>query len=215
MRKTICSVLCLIFLLSFAGCSIEVKTQTKTKTKTESKIDSKNITITADDLTMTSGKTTLQEILDKGYTYNFVKEYKPVKELDSLTYLPLCITIYKDEEVFATVGLINKTKSKQPLEKCEIADIKILYFSNNDNDDYYENKDDYNYHDFSTLTLNGKNLLGLTKDTISTNFKGSQIDKDSTIYCQYTDYTYEFLYNEKEGNVIDSVAINVNEQNLL
>ena len=62
---------------------------------------SKKLTVTADGLTIISGETTLKEVLDQGYTYEFSKAFSPITEIEGKKFVSICIVIKKDDKDFA------------------------------------------------------------------------------------------------------------------
>lgn len=161
---------------------------------------SEKLTVTADGLTIISGETTLKEVLDQGYTYEFSKAFSPITEIEGKKFVSVCIVIKKDDKDFASVALINKSSSKKTLKECTISDIWFYAYT----DDTHESK-----HNFSEIKINDENVIGLTKDQLTSKFDVEPKEYSDKIKFSYSGYAYEFKFDE--NNIVNFVGIDLDE----
>lgn len=187
MKKIISLLLCALLTSCFIGCDLLNSSSEK-------------LTTTADGLTITPGKTTLKEVLDEGYTFEFSKAFQPITEIEGKKFISVAIRIQKDGKDFASVGLMNRSASKKSLEECTISDVW-----------FYTHNDDKNSsgHKFSEITVNGENVIGLTKDEIKSKFDKEAKEYSDEIKFNYSGYSYEFKFDK--NNIVNFVGFDIDE----
>lgn len=187
MKKIISMVVSVLMIISMMGCSGTEGASSK-------------LSIKADGLSIEPGKTKLQDLIDAGYTYKWSDIFEPVDMIKGKTFITVSIDIFKGEELYVSVGLINKTPVGSKPEECTISDTRI----------YFNNKD---HHQFSEVIVNNENIVGAKLDDIKTKFQTDSItEHDDSILFNYDGYVYEFGFGK--DNIITDVTLDIDEHEM-
>lgn len=154
----------------------------------------------ADDLSIEPGKTKLQDLIDAGFTYEWPNYFKPMTTVDGKKFITTSLIIKKNNEDYASVGLINKSRTNEKIENCVIGDT-VVYTTN-------ESK-----HKFNEVSINNDNLLGLKLDDLKAKFKDGKVSegKDNITFI-YDKYEYTFGYDDEKN--IKSIECDIDEYKL-
>lgn len=189
MKKIIGIFLCMLMGFSLISCGSGSGSSNKFATK-------------ADSLSIEPGITKLQDLINNGFTYKWSEIATKVDEIKGKQFITPWIEIIKDGEKYATIGLINKTGSSLKLEECVVGDI-IVY-------PHYNAK---NYHQFTEITVNNENVVGLTYDDIKAKFKDKpNHESEKSLVFNDGKHSYDFEFDEQK--VVKSITFDINEREL-
>ena len=136
-------------------------------------------------------KTTVQDMIDKGYEISDTKYYKKPNTITANTYsINYCASINKDEEQYASIKVVNKTNSEANLEDCQIIG---LDFEGSQND--------------KNLEIDGYNPLGMKEDELKSKLGDNYKKDENKIIVEDGDYTCTYYIDDSE---VSSAMVSVN-----
>jgi len=189
MKKIIGVFLCMLMTFSLISCGNGSSSSDKFETK-------------ADSLSIEPGTTKLQGLIDNGFTYKWSETFEPITELKGKEFITTSIDIIKDDEKYASIGLINKTGGSLKLEECIVGDVLI-----------YPHYNAKGYHQFSEITVNGENVVGLKYGDIKGTFKDKPISEAETyLVFNNGEHSYDFEFDDQK--TLKSITFDINEHNM-
>lgn len=190
MKKIIGIILSMLMIVTLISCG-------------SGKSESGKLATKADGLSIEPGKTKLQDLIDNGFTYKWSGLSEPMQEIEGKKFIPTSIDIMKDNQQYATVGLINNTRGKLKLEECIIGDTRIY--------SHYINQ-----HQFTEITVKGENYVGLKLDDVKAKFtdNADKLTHEDEKSLVYNDGKHAFDFEFDDQKVLNSVTFDVNEHEL-
>ncbi|MBU5485664.1 hypothetical protein KQI86_15195 [Clostridium sp. MSJ-11] len=146
-----------------------------------------------EDATIEIGTTTVQEVLDKGYTLEYSKAFEPVKTVPGKKYTSILFSFSKDGKNYGTFSIVNNSGEEKRTEECTIRSMRY----------YYTNPEVY----YDGVSIDELVPKGLSLDQIKEKLGEPEKEDDSKLKYESKGGLCTIEYEFKDDKTLKTVTV--------